>query len=155
MSEGPNWSSEGSQPDRSAPRKNVGYGHPPVEHQFKTGQKPPPRKRKPKAEETSRELLERLMKEPRRVLINGKASWWSTGALIIHKAYESAEKGSPTLRRLLSDLHFAGEPTELLPPKESWWIKQEDGSFTPVTNSLSNDADGEDQGKSEDGEGGG
>lgn len=122
-------------PEPAVPTKraDVGYKRPPVEHQFKKGQKPPPRKPKAKAEkESSRELLERLLNEPRRVVIDGKPAWRTTATLVMHRAYEAAEQGNHTLQRLLSELHFAGEPTGPLGPIKRMFIKERDGTFTPV-----------------------
>lgn len=114
-------------------RTDVGYKRPPVEYRFKKGQKPPPRK--PRVEpkkESSSELLARLLNEPRRVAVDGKSVWLDTATLLIHLAYEAAEQGNHTLQRLLSEMHFADEPKGPLPPIERWFIKEEDGTFTPI-----------------------
>jgi hypothetical protein len=115
-------------------RTDVGYKRPPPEHQFKPGQKPPPRKPKSTAKrESARDLLNRLLNEPRRVLMDGKAVWRTTADLLVHKAYEAAEQGSPTIGRLLSDLHFADEPLGFLPPEERYYVRDGD-TLIPMGN---------------------
>lgn len=91
-------------------RTDVGYKRPPKEHQFRKGQKPPPRKPKvERGKESARRLLERLLREPRRVKLDGKIVWRSTGELIVRQALKVADGGSATIRRILIDLDFAAE----------------------------------------------
>ncbi len=88
----------------------VGYKRPPKNHRFKKGEKPPPRKRKQKAKpESPRKLLSRLLAEPRRGRVGRKVMWFSTGELLVRKAFEVADR-SPTIHRLLVDLQFQAEP---------------------------------------------
>lgn len=92
-------------------RTDVGYKRPPKEHQFRKGQKPPPRK--PKAEpveESARQMLKRLLQEQHDVTIDGKDIRQSTAELVIRKAFNVADGGNATIRRILNDLLFAGEP---------------------------------------------
>ncbi len=88
----------------------MGYKRPPKKHRFKKGQKPPPRKGKRKAKsESPRKLLSRLLAELRRGRMGRKVTWFSTGELVVRKAFEVAER-SPTIHRLLVDLQFQAEP---------------------------------------------
>src|SRR3954447_16775506 len=93
----------------AAPRADVGYKRPPIEHQFRKGQKPPPRKKKPVAELDATMLFWKVLQEPRRAKINGKASWVTSAELIVRCAYTQAEKGSSTLQRLLNELLLNGD----------------------------------------------
>ena len=85
-------------------RSDVGYKRPPPETRFKKGQKPPPRKKKEAVEETANNLFWRLLHETRPVKINGKRRWLTVAEIIVECAYLEAEKGSPTLQRLLNKL---------------------------------------------------
>lgn len=88
----------------------VGYKRPPKKHRFKKGQNPPPRKRERAAKsESPRKLLARLLAEPRRGQVGRRVLWFSTGELLVRKAFEVAER-SPTIHRLLVDLQFQAEP---------------------------------------------
>jgi hypothetical protein len=82
----------------------VGYMRPPRQHQFRKGQKPPPRKKREMGREDAHELFWRVLQEPRRVLIDGKPVWASATELIVRLAYSEAEKGSPTLQRLVNQM---------------------------------------------------
>jgi hypothetical protein len=87
-----------------------GYKHPPKEHRFKPGQKPPPRKKKRASSKTdARQLFWRVLQEPRRAIVDGKRGWFSTSDLIVRKAFAVAEQGNSTLNRLLNQLLLRGE----------------------------------------------
>ena len=89
-------------------RTDVGYKRPPVEHQFKKGQKP--RARKPKAAATElypTEILWKVLREERRILIGGGASWMCNSDLILRKAMELAENGNATMQRAVNGLLFS------------------------------------------------
>jgi hypothetical protein len=83
----------------------VGYKRPPKEHQFKKGQRPPPRK-KAAMQEKPFGLYWRVLQEPRRAVINGKAHWGTTAELLARRALMESvkENGSSTVRRLLHEL---------------------------------------------------
>jgi hypothetical protein len=90
----------------------VGYKRPPREHQFKKGQKPPPRKEKAVPDEVPiSEILRLVLHEPRRATIGGKVAWVSSAELVIRKAYQEAEKGKAMLRRELARLLLSLEST--------------------------------------------
>lgn len=95
----------------SAEDYKVGYKRPPIEHQFKEGQKPPPRKKKRGPSQSPRKLLARLLAETRRARLGGKIVWRSAGELVVHKAFEVAER-SPKIDRLLVELQFQAERAE-------------------------------------------
>lgn len=110
--------------EKSADRRvDVGYCRPPVEHQFKPGQKRPPRKAKAK-EKTSKSPLEalwRVLHERRRLVVNGKAVWMSNAELILRKGFEFAEKDdNPTISSLMAHLMLVGEdPRDLETPDKT------------------------------------
>lgn len=89
---------------RRPKRTDVGYKRPPVETQFKKGQKPPPRKAKSQSEPSVSEVFWRVLQERRRVVINGKPQWLTNAELVARRAMLEAEKGSPVLQRLLNQL---------------------------------------------------
>jgi hypothetical protein len=90
---------------KPAKRQDVGYKRPPREHQFRKGQRPPPRKKKAVPDDVPiSEILRKVLHEPRRATINGKAVWESSAELVIRKAYQEAEKGKAMLRRELARL---------------------------------------------------
>ena len=98
-------------------RRDVGYGRPPVEHQFKPGQKPPPRKAKAKKEPFKSPLaaLWKVLQEQRRIVVNGKAIWLSNAELILRTGFELAEKDdNATISRLVADLMLVGEDPQQL-----------------------------------------
>ncbi|NTZ43288.1 hypothetical protein G7A66_09355 [Altererythrobacter sp. SALINAS58] len=101
------------EPLQPGKRTDVGYKRPPREHQFKKGQKPPPRRRKEKSADSLRpsELLWGILQEERRVTQGGKVRWMSNSELLMHRAHELAQKGNPTIRRLLLDLMMAADPS--------------------------------------------
>lgn len=87
-------------PAKTAKRTDVGYGRPPRERQFKKGEKPPPRKKKDVPREVPMsEAFRKVLEEERRVIIGGKAQWLTAADLVMKRAWQEAEKGSPTLRR--------------------------------------------------------
>ena len=97
----------------------VGYKRPPREHQFKKGQKPPPRKPKNTDVEDSVSMFWRVLQEPRRVRLHGKECWRGTTELLVRRAFLEAEKGSSTLQRflnenMLSDAPVPEQPYELI-----------------------------------------
>lgn len=97
-------------PRISGKRCDVGYKRPPPEHQFRKGERPPPRKKKDQSgvvpmSETMRKVLE----EERRVTIGGEVLWLTTADLVMKRAWQEAEKGSSTLRRELIRLMMSSE----------------------------------------------
>lgn len=91
-----------------AKRSDVGYQRPPVEHQFKPGQKPPARKKKP-TPRTVTETLMMILREEKRIERGGKVQWITNAALLIEVAFQLAEKGNETLSRDLLDCLMASE----------------------------------------------
>jgi hypothetical protein len=85
-------------------RLDVGYKRPPAEHQFKAGQKPPPRKPKPPPPANGREMLWGLLQEQRRVTTNGKTQWMTVAQIIMMQAHSLAENGNAACQRLLASL---------------------------------------------------
>lgn len=104
-------------------RGDVGYCRPPVEHQFKSGQKPPPRRAKAKKKPSKSPLdaFWKVLHEQRRIIVNGKAVWMSNAELIVRKGFEFAEKDdNPTISNLVADLMLAGEDAqELTTPNQT------------------------------------
>jgi hypothetical protein len=90
--------------DTPGKRSDVGYKRPPKEHQFKKGQKPPPRRKKDSPAINEVHLFWRVLQEPRRAKINGKPKWVTATELIVRRAFIEAEKGSSTVQRLLNQL---------------------------------------------------
>ncbi len=91
-------------------RSDVGYKRPPREHQFKKGQKPPPRKKKDTLREVPMsETLRKVLDEERRVVLAGKVRWVTCADLVIMRAWQEAEKGSATLRREMLRLSLSSE----------------------------------------------
>lgn len=95
-------------------RKDVGYKRPPVEHQFKRGQKPPPRKKHTRKPATATQLLTKILGEERRLKRGTKAGWYTNGFLLMEVAFQLAEKGNSTVLRLLTDYMMAGDGPEAL-----------------------------------------
>lgn len=85
-------------------RTDVGYKRPPVETQFKKGQKPPPRKTKTSPAMAAKEILWKVLQERRRVTIDRQTCWLSNAELVVRRALLEADKGSTVLRRLLNQL---------------------------------------------------
>lgn len=100
-------------------RTDVGYKRPPPEHQFKKGQKPKPRKKAAQEPPTSGSLLWRILREERRVVIDGKAQYRSNAELLLRKAFELADKGNPAMSQLLAEMLLAKELAELQRPSET------------------------------------
>ena len=93
-------SDEGKAADSPVKRTDVGYKRPPREHQFKKGEKPPPRKKKEAHPEIAMsEIMRRVLGEERRVVVAGKARWLTGADLVMMRAWQEAEKGSATLQR--------------------------------------------------------
>ena len=101
-------SDNGEQPP-SGTRTDVGYKRPPVETRFKKGQKPPPRKKKVVAQLSMKDVFWKVLQEQRRFVVDGKAAWVTTADLVARRAFLEAEKGSPTLSRLLNQLLLASD----------------------------------------------
>ena len=102
-----------------AKRTDVGYKRPPPEHQFKKGQKPPPRRPKAPPPSTSpRATLHRILNQVRWADINGRRVRMTTGELILRVADQTAERtGNAALRRLLIQLDFRNEPVGHFEPE--------------------------------------
>ncbi len=99
---------EKTSPAAPAKRADVGYKRPPAEHQFKKGQKPPSRKLKGKAVGFSpTEILWDVLREQRRVTIDGKVRWISNADLIWRKAMQLAEIGNATMQRAVNSVLFS------------------------------------------------
>ena len=96
--------------DRSK-RTDVGYKRPPVETRFKKGQKPPARRKKVTGTRSAKELLWKVLLDPRRVVHGGRATWQTNAELVVRRAMLEAEKGSTTLQRLLTRLWLSREGT--------------------------------------------
>ncbi|GAA4003495.1 DUF5681 domain-containing protein [Sphingomonas humi] len=99
-------------------RRDVGYKRPPVEHQFKPGQKPPPRKPKSAKPKSRAQLLAMILREELRVEIGGKARWCTRAELLVLIAFQLAERGNASVSRALADFLLAQEdPVEW---EETW-----------------------------------
>ncbi len=99
-------------------RSDVGYKRPPREHQFKNGEKPPPRKKKEVFRAAPMtETMRKVLGEERRVVHAGKVRWLTAADLVIRRAWLEAEKGSPALRREIFrlSLSFEAPVPELTP----------------------------------------
>ena len=113
-------------------RIDVGYKRPPVEHQFKPGNKPRPRKKRSTKRPSDLELVIKLLNEQQRVEIGGKVRWCTKARLLIMVAFKLAEKGNPTLSRALTDLLL--KDVASAEANEPWLqIEQEDGTFVTTT----------------------
>lgn len=110
-----------------AKRKDVGYKRPPREHQFKPGQKPPPRKKKPTPRNVT-QTLEIILREERRLDRGGKPQWITVGAMLVEKAYQLAEQGNPTLSRALVD-YLMSKETAPSPNQEPVYLYEPDSDF--------------------------
>lgn len=97
-----------------AKRNDVGYKRPPVEHQFKPGQKPPPRKKHVQKPATVFQLLAKILSEERRLKRGTKAGWYTNAFLLIEVAFQLAEKGNSAVSRLLAEYMIAGDKPEAL-----------------------------------------
>jgi hypothetical protein len=99
-------------------RLDVGYKRPPVEHQFKPGQKPPPRKAKSAKLKSKAQLLAKILREEVRVEIGGKVRWCTKAELLVLIAFRLAEGGNASVARALTDFLLAQEdPVEW---EETW-----------------------------------
>ncbi len=98
----------------TAKRTDVGYKRPPVEHQFKAGQKPPPRKKHALVKVSTSKSLARILAEERRIMIGKKVRWLPNGHLLIEVAFQLAEKGNSTVARALAGYLLAGDGPEPL-----------------------------------------
>ena len=105
--------------DNDGKRTDVGYKRPPVEHQFKPGQKPPPRKKRADKPQSRTALLVSILGEVQRVEIGGKVRWCTKAQLLLMVAFQLAEKGSPTLSRALLDYLMVDEPP--VEENEAWF----------------------------------
>ncbi len=88
----------------------VGYKKPPVDHQFKTGEKRKPRTRSGTGSTSRTELYWRILQERHRLPRGSKVVWMTKAELIVEKAFQLAEGGNPTLNRRLIDLLLVVEP---------------------------------------------
>lgn len=93
-------------------RTDVGYKRPPIEHQFKPGQAPPPRKRRTAKPESATQCLARILREERRLKIGGKAFWHTNASLLVEVAFRLAEEGNASVSRALADYMMAGDKPE-------------------------------------------
>jgi hypothetical protein len=84
-------------------RTDVGYKRPPVEHQFKLGQKPPPRKPRPDRPLHGAQLLRKILAEERRLKRGAKVFWRTNASLVVEVAFRLAEEGNSAVRRALAD----------------------------------------------------
>ena len=97
-------------PTTTGKRSDVGYKRPPPEYQFKKNEKPPPRKKKEAPREVPMsEAFRKVLEEERRVEIGGKPQWLTAADLVMKRAWQEAEKGSPTLRREIVRLMLSCE----------------------------------------------
>lgn len=111
-------------------RSDVGYRRPPVEHQYKPGQKPPARKPKP-TPLTVTETLEMILREEKRIERNGKVQWITNAELLGEVAFQLAEKGNEALSRALLDCLMASEkPPTLSDEPTILWEPDSDFSGT-------------------------
>ena len=96
--------------DSRLKRSDVGYKRPPREHQFKKGEKPPPRKKKEAIGQVPMsETFRKILDEPRRVIVGDKVRWLTVADLVMMRAWQEAEKGSATLRREIVRLSLSSE----------------------------------------------
>lgn len=134
-------------PEAKFKRTDVGYKRPPVEHQFRKGQKPPPRKAKETSAKLSPiEILWHILKDCRPVVRKGKRVWISNTELILHKAFELAERGNPTMQRAVTALLLALDPrknplkgrtrVELNGAHECWLPDYDDPDWEKHENTL-------------------
>lgn len=93
-------------------RTDVGYCRPPREHQFKPGNKPRPRKakRKPKEAGTA-ELLWKILQEEVRTVSGRRVRWMTRAEVLYRRAHGLADRGNPTMRRLIMELMMRNEKT--------------------------------------------
>jgi hypothetical protein len=104
-------------------RSDVGYKRPPVEHQFKPGNKPKRRKAKPPpAEPSMGELLWTILQEDVQTVSGRRVIWMSKAEAVYRKAHELADRNNPAMRRLIMDLMLRTEsPDEQDSVTERWF----------------------------------
>jgi hypothetical protein len=107
---------------------SVGYKRPPVEHQFKRGQKPPPRKRSSVKAQSTTELLIKILNEEQRVEIGRRVRWCTNAELLAIRAFQLAERGNATLTRALLD-HLLVEQDS--PTEDEWRLSIERDGEAP------------------------
>ncbi len=96
--------------DSSEKRSDVGYKRPPQEHQFRKGEKPPPRKKKEAIGQVPMsETFRKILDEPRRVIVGDKVRWLTVADLVMMRAWQEAEKGSASLSREMMRLSLSAE----------------------------------------------
>jgi hypothetical protein len=94
-------------------RADVGYRRPPAEHRFSRENQPKRRRRSAKMHEeteTVARLLSRVLSEERRAEVGTQVKWLRMSEILILKAFELAERGSPIMRRRLIDLGLRNQP---------------------------------------------
>lgn len=96
-----------------AKRTDVGYKRPPVEHQFKVGQKPPLRKQRAVKPLSTTKLLAKILGEERRVKRGAEVRWHSNAYLLIEVAFQLAEEENSTVARALAEYLMAGDQPEV------------------------------------------
>lgn len=97
---------------RAKKRTDVGYKRPPVEHQFRAGQKPPPRKKRAEKPESMTRCLTRILREERRLKKGVKAVWLTNATLLVEVAFQLAEGGNSAVARALTGYLMAGDAPE-------------------------------------------
>ena len=95
--------------ENPTPNYVVGYGKPPVEYQFKKGEKRKARARSGSSSPSHTELYWQILQEPHRVTRGSKVVWMTKAELIVEIAFQLAEAGNRMLRRRLTDLLLAAE----------------------------------------------
>jgi len=55
------------------------------------------------------EIFRKILDEPRRVILGDKVRWLTVADLVMMRAWQEAEKGSATLRRLILRLMLSSE----------------------------------------------
>lgn len=95
-------------------RTDVGYKRPPREHQFKAGQKPPPRKRRANKPQSNAQVLAMILGEERRLTQGKKARWFTNGELVMEVAFQLAENDNSTVARALADYLLASDKPEVV-----------------------------------------
>lgn len=93
-------------------RTDVGYKRPPKEHQFKKGQKPPPRKKRAQEPESFSRCLSKILGEEKRLKRGNGARWYTNGFLVLEVAFQLAENGNSTVSRALADYLMAQDRSD-------------------------------------------
>ena len=94
-------------------RTDVGYKRPPIEHQFKAGQKPPPRKKRADKPESMTQSLTRILREERRLKRGKKVVWLTNATLLVEVAFQLAEGSNSAVARALTGYLMAGDKPEV------------------------------------------